>query len=159
MLENQVRRSEAGPGWHPMAGFGIGSTASSHSTKWVKHHLPTNFIPADSSWSTYFGFTSYRCLCLSSILSLFPYNCSEIENKKDFNLQTQSSFTLRLFNSQRQDIKTKLSKQIHKTLITKLHGRRHTEKCRCCWEHIKTLCYKGRHRAWLIRHMQTLTGV
>lgn len=50
----------------------------------VRHYLPTNFIPAASSWGTYFGFTSYRCLCLSSILSLLPYSCSEIKKKTCF---------------------------------------------------------------------------
>jgi hypothetical protein len=78
MLECQVGSYEAGWRWLTLTEFGIRSREYLHSTMWVGPHLPTNLMPADSSWGTYFGFTSYRCLCLSSILSLFPYNCSEI---------------------------------------------------------------------------------
>jgi len=135
-----------------LAEFGISSREYSHSTMWVGQHLPTNFRPADSSSGTYFGFTSYRCLCLSSILSWFPYNCSEIQNNQDIMLVTKRSFTPQAVKSQRQDMKSKWSKQIYTTLNTELYLKRHMQKGRCCWEHIKTLCYKGMNWVWIQRH-------
>ena len=39
-------------------------------------------------------------------------------------------------------------------LNTELHDKRHIQKERYCWEHIKTLCYKGMHWVWIQRHTQ-----
>jgi hypothetical protein len=92
-----LRRCTASLEWCPMMGFGFRTGDPLHSVT-VRHHLPTNFIPAASSWGTYFGFTSYRCLCLSSILSLLPYNCSEIQNNQVLSTLNVGSPFLRWLN-------------------------------------------------------------